>query len=164
VISRILFIGVIAALAIPVCGAQSPNWKMKRMNNVRPGTITAISHPTAVSGPGMATPSGVRYWDIRIGAGDPATKGHAVKVLYTAWVENGKKEFASSTTDGKAPIFTLGVGQVIRGWEDGVEGMKVGGKRQLRIPPELAYGSAGMPPLVPPGAALIFDVELVGLE
>jgi len=154
----------IAVLVTPVFGAQSPTWRMKRMNNVKPGTLAAISHPTAVTGPGVATPSGVRYWDIQTGEGDPATKGHAVKVLYRAWVENANKEFASSTSDGRAPIFTLGVGQVIRGWEDGVEGMKVGGKRQLRIPPELAYGTAGAPPIVPPNATLIFDVELIELK
>jgi len=112
----------------------------------------------------MATASGVRYWDIQTGEGNPATKGHVVKVLYTAWVEKGMKEFASSTSDGRVPVFTLGVGQVIRGWEDGVEGMKVGGKRQLRIPPDMAYGSAGAPPLVPPNATLIFDVVLLELQ
>jgi len=153
-----------AARITPVFGAQSSTMRIKRMNNVKPGTVAAVSRPTAVTGPGEATASGVRYWDIHTGEGDPAIKGHAVKVLYRAWVENSNKEFASSTSDGRAPIFTLGVGQVIRGWEEGVEGMKVGGRRQLRIPPELAYGAAGAPPLVPPNATLIFDVELIELR
>ena len=159
-----LIVFVIAALVTPVVSAHSQTWKMKRLNNVKPGTVGAIRHPTQVTGEGRVTPSGVRYWDVQTGEGSPATKSHTVKVLYTAWVENGKKEFASSISDGRAPVFTLGVGQVIPGWEDGVEGMKVGGKRQLRIPPELAYGSAGMPTLVPPNATLIFDVELIELQ
>ena len=91
-----LIVLAIAALVTPVFGSQSSTWKRKRMNNVRPGTVSPISHPTAVTGPGTATPSGVRYWEVQIGEGNPATKGHAVKVLYRAWVENANKEFASS--------------------------------------------------------------------
>lgn len=155
---------VIAALVTPVIGAHAQTWKTKRMNNVKPGTVGAVNRPTVVTGEGKTTPSGVRYWDVQTGEGSPATRGHTVKVLYTAWLEEGKKEFASSTSDGRVPVFTLGVGQVIPGWEDGVEGMKVGGKRQLRIPPNLAYGPAGAPPLVPPNATLIFDVVLVELQ
>jgi FKBP-type peptidyl-prolyl cis-trans isomerase len=147
----------------PVIFAQSRSSKARRMANFRPGTVVSLRQPTRVVGEGMTTPSGLRYWDIRVGEGSPATKGHAVKVLYSAWVKNGM-EFASSASDGRLPVFTLGAGQVILGWEEGVEGMKVGGKRQLRIPPNLAYGAAGMPPLVPPNATLIFDVELIGMQ
>lgn len=159
---RLIWI-LISMLMSPALFPQSPPWKGKRMKNFRPGTILASRQPVKVSGEGMATRSGVKYWDIRVGEGDPATKGHPVQVLYTAWVENGR-EFASSASDGKPPIFTLGAGQVIPGWEEGVEGMRVGGKRQLRIPPDLAYGATGLPPLVPPNATLIYDVELVAME
>ncbi len=107
-------------------------------------------------------PSGVRYWDILTGTGESATRGHVVKVLFTAWVENGKQIDGSASAD-RPTIFTLGVGQVIPGWEQGMEGMRVGGKRQLRIPPELAYGPAGSPE-VPPNSTLIYDVELVALD
>jgi FKBP-type peptidyl-prolyl cis-trans isomerase FkpA len=153
---------IIAILACSVVFAQ-PEWKpIKKMEHVRTG-VTAISRPTRVTGEGMATPSGVKYWDILEGEGNSATKGHVVKVLYAAWIENGK-QFASSVLDGRSPVFTLGAGQVIRGWEEGMEGMKVGGKRQLRIPSDLAYGAAGAPPLVPPNTALIFDVELIEVQ
>jgi peptidylprolyl isomerase len=160
---RNLIMIVVAVLVAPALFAQAGKWKEKRLSNVKPGTFDKASHPTKVSGEGQLTPSGVRYWDLQMGEGDPATNGHAVKVQYTAWVENGK-EFASSISDGKPPIFTLGVGQVIPGWEDGVRGMKVGGKRQLRIPPSLAYGESGMPPLVPPNSTLVYDVELIALQ
>ncbi len=160
---RNLIMIVLAVIVAPALFAQAGKWKDKRLHNVKPGTFDKASHPTKVTGEGQLTPSGVRYWDIQTGDGDSATNGHAVKVQYTAWIENGK-EFASSISDGRAPIFTLGVGQVIPGWEDGVRGMKVGGKRQLRIPPSLAYGETGWPPLVPPNSTLIYDVELVALQ
>jgi FKBP-type peptidyl-prolyl cis-trans isomerase len=158
---RFLILIAIAALASPILFAQSRPFRRKLDPLAKP--INSIRQPTKVTGEGKSTPSGVKYWDIQVGEGSPASKGHAVKVLYTAWVENGK-EFASSISDGRAPIFTLGVGQVIRGWEEGVEGMKVGGKRQLRIPPDLAYGASGIPDLVPPGATLIYDVVLIELQ
>jgi FKBP-type peptidyl-prolyl cis-trans isomerase FkpA len=143
--------------------AQSSSWKQKKMQNIRPGTVVNLSRPTQVSGEGVLTASGVKYWDIQVGQGAAASKGHVVTLLYTAWAQNGK-EFASSQADGKASTFTLGVGQVIKGWEYGVEGMKVGGKRQIRIPAELAYGKEGLPPLVPPNSPLIFDMELINLQ
>jgi len=156
---------VMAVLITPILFAQSHSKSkpFRRMLNPHAPGIVNIDRPTKVSGEGIATPSGLRYWDIQTGEGEPATKGHAVKVQYRAWVENGK-EFASSMSDGRPPIFTLGAGQVISGWEEGVEGMKVGGRRQLKIPPELAYGAAAVPPLVPPNATLIFDVELIELQ
>jgi peptidylprolyl isomerase len=160
---KILILAAMAVLAAQILPAQTQNWKDRRMRNIRPGTFNPITRPTPVSGEGVVTPSGLKYWDIQPGGGESATKGHAVKVLYRAWVEHGK-EFASSITDGKPSIFTLGMGQVIPGWEEGVEGMKVGGKRQLRIPPDLAYGATAIPPLVPANATLIYDVELIALD
>jgi len=155
---------LIAALVAPmILFAQSPTWKEKIMRNVRPGTFNPNTRPTHVTGAGIVTPSGLKYWDILTGEGDPATKGHTVKVLYRAWVENGK-EFASSISDKKPTTFTLGAGQVIPGWEEGISGMKVGGKRQLRIPPDLASGTVEVWPPVPHNTALIFDVELVELQ
>jgi FKBP-type peptidyl-prolyl cis-trans isomerase len=158
-----LFPVLMALLVTPGLLAQAGKWKEKRMNNVHPGTFDRTTHPTKVTGEGHLTASGVTFWDIQIGEGQPATKGHAVKVLYRAWIKNGK-EFASSISDGRPPVFTLGAGQVIRGWEEGVEGMRVGGKRQLKIPPQLAYGAAGVPSLVPPNSTLIYDVVLLGLQ
>jgi len=119
-------------------------------------------HPSSVDGLTPTTlPSGLAYWDLAIGTGKTAAKGSKVKVNYTGWLLEEGTKFDSSY-DRKQPLqFTLGAGEVIKGWELGVAGMKVGGKRQLRIPPELAYGWRGQPPDIPRNAFLIFDVELV---
>jgi len=119
--------------------------------------------PTKVTGPGTKTASGLTYWDIKQGTGPVAETGHKVKVDYTGWLTNGKK-FDSSVGSGKPFEFKLGAGQVIKGWDEGVAGMKVGGKRQLKIPPDLAYGANGYPPVIPANSTLIFDVTLRGVE
>ena len=119
------------------------------------------SAPTKVTGAPKKTASGVSYWDIKVGTGAVATKGQTVTVHYTGWLTNGKK-FDSSVDRGEPFEFRLGAGEVIKGWDEGVAGMKVGGKRQLKIPPELGYGPQGTPGgPIPPNATLIFDVELL---
>src|ERR1700694_1341829 len=121
------------------------------------------SAPTKVTGDGTKTADGLQYWDIKVGTGPVATAGQTVKVHYTGWLTNGKK-FDSSVDRGEPFTFNLGGGQVIKGWDEGVAGMKVGGKRQLRIPPALAYGDRGAGGAVPPNATLIFDVDLLGVR
>ena len=96
------------------------------------------------------------------GNGAVAAAGQKVKVHYTGWLTDGKK-FDSSVDRGDPFAFVLGKGQVIQGWDQGVVGMKVGGKRRLTIPPELAYGSKGFPGAIPPNATLVFEVELLGV-
>ena len=123
----------------------------------------AAGGPTHVTGPGTQLPGGLTYWDIKPGTGPVAVTGHKVKVDYTGWLTNGKK-FDSSVGTGKPFEFTLGGGEVIKGWDEGVAGMKVGGKRQLKIPPDLAYGASGYPPVIPANSTLIFDVTLRGVE
>jgi FKBP-type peptidyl-prolyl cis-trans isomerase len=122
------------------------------------------SAPSKVTGPGTTTPSGLTYWDIRVGNGEEAKEGSRVRVHYTGWLTDGKK-FDSSVDAGSPFVFTIGNGQVIKGWEEGVAGMRVNGKRQLRIPPDLAYGKEGTPDgPIPPDATLIFDVQLLGVQ
>jgi FKBP-type peptidyl-prolyl cis-trans isomerase FkpA len=113
----------------------------------------------------VTTPSGLKYTDEKVGTGDEAVKGSTVDVHYTGWLyEGGKrtKKFDSSVDRGKPFTFKLGAGQVIKGWDEGVQGMKVGGKRELIIPPNLAYGSRDVGGgLIPPNSTLDFEVELL---
>ena len=107
----------------------------------------------------VTTASGLKYTDVKVGSGASPVKGKKVKVHYTGTLENGK-QFDSSV--GKQPFsFVIGVGQVIPGWDEGVMGMKVGGKRKLIIPSKLGYGAAGAGGVIPPNATLLFDVELL---
>ncbi len=121
-------------------------------------------HPSPVDGGEVTLPSGLGYWDLKVGTGAVAAKGSKVKVNYTGWLLEEGTKFDSSY-DRDAPFeFTIGAGNVIKGWDEGVTGMKVGGKRQLRIPPDLAYGWRGSPPVIPRNAYLIFDVELLDVK
>ena len=150
-----LLIAIVAVAATAVLG------QIGTAEKASPHTNT--SAPTKVTGAPTKTPSGLEYWDIKVGTGPIAQKGQKVKVHYTGWLTSGKK-FDSSVDAGKPFTFTLGAGEVIKGWDEGVAGMKVGGKRQLRIPPQLAYGERGYPGVIPPNSTLIFDVELLGVQ
>jgi FKBP-type peptidyl-prolyl cis-trans isomerase FkpA len=144
---------VLAATAF----AQTPTHKP--IQPVRPNT----NAPTKVTGDGVKTESGLQYWDIKVGLGAIAKAGDQVKVHYTGWLTTGKK--FDSSVDANSPYeFTLGQGDVIKGWDEGVAGMKVGGKRQLRIPPELAYGETGFKEIIQPNATLIFDIQLLSVK
>jgi FKBP-type peptidyl-prolyl cis-trans isomerase len=117
-----------------------------------------------VDGAGVTLPNGLAYWDLKVGTGKVAASGNTVKVNYAGWLLEQGTKFDSSYDRNDPFEFTLGKGQVIRGWDLGVAGMKVGGKRQLRIPPDLAYGWRGQPPDIPRNAYLIFDVELLDVK
>lgn len=101
--------------------------------------------------------------DQLVGNGPAAESGHTVSVHYTGTLPDGSK-FDSSLDRGRPFEFTLGQGRVIKGWEQGVLGMKVGGKRKLIIPPDLAYGARGFPPVIPANATLHFEIELLGVR
>ena len=111
----------------------------------------------------VTTPSGLKYTDLQVGDGQEAKAGQTVNVHYTGWLENGTK--FDSSLDRRSPFsFNLGAGQVIRGWDEGVAGMKIGGKRRLTIPANLGYGARGAGGVIPPNATLIFEVELLGVK
>ena len=115
----------------------------------------------------ITTASGLQYEDTHPGDGDTATAGQYVTVHYTGWLwENGEKgEKFDSSLDRNNPFeFGLGQGMVIQGWDEGLQGMKIGGKRSLIIPPELGYGARGAGGVIPPNATLLFEVELLGVE
>lgn len=110
----------------------------------------------------VETKSGLKIEDLKVGIGAEAKAGNTISVHYTGTLVDGKK-FDSSLDRGEPLSFTLGIGQVIKGWDEGVAGMKVGGKRKLTIPPELAYGARAIGS-IPPNSTLIFEVELLGVK
>ena len=142
-----LFVCVMALAAMPMiagCGSSSPSTPSTSV-----GTFTET--------------------DLVVGTGTEAVAGKNITVDYTGWLYDTSKpdgkgtQFDSST--GRGPFqLTLGAGQVIKGWDQGVAGMKIGGSRRLIIPPELAYGSAGSPPVIPPNATLVFDISLLSVQ
>lgn len=115
-----------------------------------------------VPGAPTTSPSGLGIVEMNEGEGELASPGQQVTVHYTGWLTDGRK-FDSSRDRGEPFTFNLGARQVIAGWDEGVAGMKVGGRRRLVIPPELGYGSRGVGP-IPPGATLLFNVELLGVR
>jgi FKBP-type peptidyl-prolyl cis-trans isomerase len=141
----------IVALAATTIFAQSA---AKKTNN---------DAPTKVTGDGTKTADGLQYWDIKVGSGATASAGQSASVHYTGWLTSGKK-FDSSVGGQPFTVEPLGSAPVIKGWNEGIIGMKVGGKRQLRIPPQLAYGEQGYPGAIPANATLIFDVELLSVK
>ncbi len=130
------------------------------------GLVLAVPQLHA-EGKTMTTASGLKIEDTQVGTGESPKRGDTCVMHYTGWLyENGAKgaKFDSSVDRGQPFKFTIGVGQVIGGWDEGVATMKVGGKRTLIIPPDLGYGARGAGRVIPPNATLIFDVELLGIE
>jgi FKBP-type peptidyl-prolyl cis-trans isomerase FkpA len=112
--------------------------------------------------PATTTASGLVIEEISVGTGAPAAAGERVTVHYTGWLTDGTK-FDSSKDRGEAFVFPLGGRRVIAGWDEGVQGMRVGGVRKLTIPPALGYGARGAGGVIPPNATLVFEVELLGV-
>ena len=153
----------VLVLAATAALAQSGTTPSSTTKKTTTPAHPATGGPSKVAGEPTKTTDGLEYWDIKVGTGAEAQARQTVKVHYTGWLTNGKK-FDSSI--GKAPfeVTPLGSAPVIKGWNEGIIGMKVGGKRQLRIPPELAYGADGYPGVIPANATLIFDVQLLSVK
>jgi peptidylprolyl isomerase len=112
----------------------------------------------------ITTDSGLQYEDLEVGQGDTPETGNTVVVHYTGWLKDNNEKFDSSVDRGEPFSFPIGLGYVIKGWDEGVATMKVGGKRRLTIPSDLGYGAVGAGAAIPPNATLVFDVELLGVQ
>ncbi|SDN99641.1 peptidylprolyl isomerase [Methylobacterium phyllostachyos] len=138
---------------------------MPRLSLIAGAALIAMS--TAATAETVTLPSGLKYQDEVVGTGPEPKPGQQVTVQYTGWLDEGGKKgkkFDSSRDRNQPFSFPLGAGQVIKGWDEGVATMKVGGKRTLIIPPQLGYGARGAGGVIPPNATLIFDVELLGAK
>jgi len=150
--SRVLIAAAAAVLLVLGCTrhGESPRREEAKM-------------PESPSQSTRTTASGLQIEDVRAGDGAEAQKGRTVTVHYTGWLADGTK-FDSSRDRNQPFKFRLGEGQVIKGWDEGVASMKVGGQRKLTIPPDLAYGAGGFGRVIPPNATLTFDVELLAVQ
>jgi FKBP-type peptidyl-prolyl cis-trans isomerase FkpA len=156
-----VWIAALLAAAIPFLISACA--RTEKANETAQGDTQDNTQSDTTGVPEVATDTGLKYQDLKVGDGPEAVAGKTVEVHYTGWLENGTK-FDSSLDRGEPFSFRLGAGEVIEGWDQGVAGMKVGGKRKLIIPSELGYGQEGAGEAIPPGATLVFEVELLGVE
>ena len=158
-VALIAFLGAIGCAASKPVPKEAPAAQASKAEAAPPQTATSAGSPTGV----VTMPDGLKYEDLKVGDGALAEEGHKVSVHYTGWLTDNTK-FDSSLDRGQPFEFNLGGGQVIRGWDEGVKGMRVGGKRKLTIPPDLGYGAQGAGGVIPPNATLVFEVELLGVQ
>jgi peptidylprolyl isomerase len=160
IMQKLLSVGLLFAIMAMSCRSSkeesnnAPQARQESTNNY-PGWATTNKIET--------TSSGLKYIDLVEGSGAAPEAGKEVTVHYSGYLTNGMK-FDSSVDRNAALVFQIGVGQVIKGWDEGVMSMKAGGKRKLIIPPQLGYGERGAAPVIPPNAELIFDVELLAVN
>jgi len=160
---------VVVLVIAQIGGGKQESAIANAMTETIPAPITATENNTLIASKKMSnenvvtTPSGLKYVDIKEGTGATPQSGQTVEVHYTGTLENGTK--FDSSRDRNTPFkFKLGIGQVIKGWDEGISTMKVGGQRRLIIPPELGYGARGAGGVIPPNATLIFLVDLLGVS
>ena len=165
-----LFCGLLLVVSQFTAGQSSA--LAENLTKTQPAVVTETITPNlaveptaliAMNSDTITTPSGLKYVELQVGTGETPTTGQTVVVHYTGTLENGKK-FDSSRDRNQPFSFKIGIGQVIKGWDEGLSTMKVGGSRQLIIPPELGYGASGAGGVIPPNATLIFDVELLEIK
>jgi FKBP-type peptidyl-prolyl cis-trans isomerase len=154
-----LFLIAVLALGLVFVGCSGKKADEGGNTNV---PAKSPERPTESSNPTTTTDTGLQIQDITEGTGATAETGKVVAMHYTGWLMDGKK-FQSSLDRGKPYTIKLGAGEVIKGWDEGIVGMKVGGKRKLTIPPNLAYGEAGRGP-IPPNSTLVFEVDLMSVK
>jgi peptidylprolyl isomerase len=159
--------GLVAIAVIALAGCQqgkSDESAPPKSTSPTTWQSTQPAAPSATAAKEVTTPSGLKYQDLVVGIGPLAEQGTQVVVNYTGWLTDGTK-FDSSLDPGRQPLpFTIGAGMVIRGWDEGVKGMRVGGKRRLTIPADLAYGEQGYPPVIPANSTLVFEVEFLSVK
>ncbi|MBI4533256.1 MAG: FKBP-type peptidyl-prolyl cis-trans isomerase [Candidatus Melainabacteria bacterium] len=159
--SRIALLIATASIAgATVAGSLTGQFALGNSSDVVQQTGQAIAQAKTST---VTTPSGLQYQDTMVGQGAFPRAGQTVVVHYTGWLTDGRK-FDSSVDRGEPFTFVLGAGQVIKGWDEGVASMHVGGKRRLIIPAHLGYGARGIPGTIPPAATLVFDVQLLGTQ
>jgi len=164
-----LRLAALACLVLAGCQETSTTEKSSTTTGSAATSEPSPSAPVTISGATegqeRTLPGGLKVTDIKVGSGPMAEPGQTVAVHYTGWLTDGTK-FDSSHDRGQPYPFLLGADppQVIRGWEQGVKGMRVGGRRKLTIPSELGYAERGYPPVIPPGATLVFEVELMDVR
>jgi FKBP-type peptidyl-prolyl cis-trans isomerase len=152
---------LVATYSLVLCVVVLTSACAKKEESNTPAQAPAITAVT--SQPVVAEVTDMKIEDMKAGTGAVAEAGKRVTVHYTGWLTNGTK-FDSSKDHGQPFNFQLGAGQVIKGWDQGVAGMKVGGMRKLTIPPSLGYGANGTGGVIPPNATLVFEVELLGVN
>jgi len=157
-----LLLGIGLTVPLVACGGGGEEASPTPTKPTAPAT-QAQGGPPAVSGTPTVTASGLQIIDIKVGTGASPQTGQTVEVNYTGWLADGTK-FDSSLDRDQTFSFVIGTGKVIKGWDEGVASMKVGGQRRLIIPPALGYGASGYPPVIPANAQLIFDVELISIK
>lgn len=157
---RIFSVAILMAVLGPFALSAGPAKAASRLAQDR---STSARTPVPANIPEVVTPSGVKYTDLRVGEGDEASTGKIVEVHYVGWLEEGLR-FDSSRDHNRPLTFRLGAGDVLKGWDEGLAGMKVGGKRRLVIPPGLGFGKQGVGSVVPPNAVLFYEFELLGVR
>ncbi len=167
----VLGLAIVSLLGAVVCANSADTTKKAdqpaQKTDVKPAEkVDSAAAPAEKKGEMVTTKTGLQYTDLKVGMGAEAATGKRIAVHYTGWLyENGKRGKQFDSSRGSNPyVLTLGAKQVIDGWDEGIVGMKVGGIRELIIPPALAYGKAGYPGYIPPDATLIFEVELMDAQ